>query len=217
MPSNQERINELLIDYGFDNELNFKEPETPIKKTKEKLPTTLRYVGLSALERREQEKLRGKAEAEFRSWLVKNKPESAMLLPIETNTAAGVLDLFGCYAGQSFWFECKTLMHSRPAYVRGTQYIFMKKLVEAGGNAKVIVQHLDQMRSAPCTISLYNAKNIVCHPIEFFNLFGSKTSQRLHFPKTLKPDYIWYYNKKRTEGINYLMQRIFLDSDDFIW
>lgn len=213
---NEERIQDLLIDYGFSNDIDFSEPE-PVKEKKEKRLKSLRYEGLSALERKELEKTRRKAEATFRSWLVKNKPTSAVLMPIETNTASGVLDLYGCYAGHNFWFECKTLMATRPAYIRGTQYIFMKKLLEAGGNAKVIVQRLDTFKQVPVSIHIYNAKNIVCHPIEFFNTSRDYNYERLHFPKTIQPDYKWFYASQTKEGIEYLMQRMFLDSDDFIW
>ena len=210
---NQERIQDLLIDYGFDNEIDVDNcNEEEVKK--EKTPR-LRYTSLSPLEAVEQEKLRKKNEAEFRSWLIKNKPESSVLTAIETNTATGVPDLYGCYCGHSFWFECKSLIVPRPSYIRGTQYVFMKKLIEAGGNAKVVTQYFSTQTNKLASIHLFNAKNIVCHPIEFFTTYRS--SERLHFPRTLKPDYIWYYDKQDKEDLNYFYQRLFLDSDDFIW
>lgn len=210
---NQDRIKDLLIDYGFDNEIdvdNYNDKEENWKHIK-----ALRYTKLSATAAKEQEKLRKKNEADFRTWLIKNKPVSSVLVPVETNTATGVPDLYGCYSGHSFWFECKSLILPRPAYLRGTQYIFMKKLIEAGGNAKVVVQYFSTKVNKLTSIHLFNAKNIVCHPVEFFTTY--KSSERLHFPRTLKPDYIWYYDNQDKEDLNYFYQRLFLDSDDFIW
>lgn len=216
MSTNEERCKELLIDYGFSNDIaDLPEAGKPVP-VKEKQKAGRK----PSLEKAEMDKLRSKREAEFRSWLIANKPTNSVMLPIETNTTAGVPDIFSCYMGHSFWLECKSLAFPSTTYLRGTQYLFFKKLIDAGGMGKVITQYVDIRSGKPTSIQIYNAANIVCHPIDFFRPVG----QKLFFPKSIKPNYVWYYNdktklqqKKKDQNIDYLYQRIFLDTDDFIW
>ena len=77
---------------------------------------------------KELEKDKNKKESDFRRWLIQNKPKEAVMTPIETSTATGVPDIFCCYQGFSSWIECKTVLSSSPKF-RGTQYIYLKKLV----------------------------------------------------------------------------------------
>ena len=99
------------------------------------------------------------------------------------------------------------------SYVRGTQYIFLKKLVEAGGNGKVITQYLNLTHGKPVSIQIYNAADIVCHPLEFFKQSG----ERLYFPRTLKPNHIWHYTQRKEYTVEYLYQLLFLDNEEIIW
>ena len=204
MSTNESRCQDLLIDYGFDNSIDDLPEITAPKKKR---------IGRPPLENKEMDKLQNKREALFRSWLVSNKPESAVMVPIETTTATGVPDIFACYSGKSFWFECKSLVFPALSYVRGTQYIFLKKLVEAGGNGKVITQYLNLTHGKPVSIQIYNAADIVCHPLEFFKQSG----ERLYFPRTLKPNHIWHYTQRKEYTVEYLYQLLFLDNEEIIW
>ena len=213
---NKERCEELLIDYGFSNDIaDLPEAGIPIPIKERK-----KAGRKPSLEKAEMDKLRVKREAEFRSWLIANKPDNSVMIPIETNTVAGVPDIFSCYMGHSFWLELKSLAFPSTTYIRGTQYAFFKKLLDAGGLGKVITQYVDIRTGKPTTIQIYNTSNIVCHPIDFFRAVG----QKLYFPSSIKPNYVWHYNettryqrKKRGQDLPYLYQRIFLDTDDFIW
>ena len=214
--SNEERCQELLIDYGFSNDIDdLPEAGTPIPVKERK-----KAGRKPSIETAEMDKLRSKREAEFRSWLIANRPDNCVMVPIETNTVTGVPDIYSCYLGHSFWLECKSLAFPSTTYLRGTQYLFFKKLVEAGGMGKVLTQYIDIRNGKPTSIQIYNVADIVCHPIDFFRAVG----QRLYFPKSIKPAYVWLYNEttryqrgKTDQNIDYLYQRIFLDTDDFIW
>ena len=216
MSTNEERCKELLIDYGFSNDIaDLPEAGTPVPVKERK-----KAGRKPGIEKQEMDKLRSKREAEFRSWLIGHKPANSVMIPIETNTAVGIPDIYSCYLGHSFWLELKSLAFPATTYIRGTQYAFFKKLIDAGGMGKVLTQFVDIRTGKPTTIQIYNIANVVCHPIDFFRAVG----QKLYFPKSIKPSYVWHYNenyryqqKKKGQDIEYLYQRIFLDTDDFIW
>lgn len=206
MPTNEERCQDLLINYGFDNDIDkFLNEETPKEPKKKGAPPSFETIELK--------KLQTKREAEFRSWLIENKPKHSVMVPIETTTATGVPDIFACYTGKSFWLECKSLVSPAVTYLRGTQYIFFKKLVEAGGKGKVLTQFIIRPTQKAATIYIYDVEDIVCHPIGSFKESG----QRLYFPKSIKPRHIWHYNQHKEYTVDYLYQLIFLDNEDIIW
>ena len=151
-------------------------------------------------------------EAEFRKWLIKNKPKQALMTAIETNTHLGVPDIFCCYNGFSSWAECKVVI-SGNARIRGTQYTYLKKLIAAGGHAKIVVQRLSTGSHRPTSIYIYDAKKVVATPIDLFKQSG----EDLIFPKGIEPWYIWHYNKNKKESIDDLYQRLLLDTYDFTW
>lgn len=203
----ERRCKELLIDYGFDNDVN------DLPEIGKAIPIEKRYHHRTSIETIERDKLRIKREALFRSWLIENKPKNSVMIPIETNTTTGISDIFACYSGKSFWFECKSLMSPAPCYLRGTQYSFFKKLIDAGGHGKVITQYLDTRKYKPSSVYIFNAEDIICHPIDFFKQQG----ERLYFPKSIKARHIWHYNQKKEYDINYLYQLLFLDNEEIIW
>ena len=150
-------------------------------------------------------------EADFRRWLIKNKPASAVMTPIETSTATGVPDVFTCYNGFASWLECKVTITGSGSF-RGTQYVYLKKLLEAGGHAKVVVQCLNKNTYKPSNIKVYDAADILSIPIGLF----TKQGQNLVFPKSLEPYYIWYYTKK-SDKIEDLYEKLLLDTESFTW
>lgn len=151
-------------------------------------------------------------EAAFRKWLIQNKPKQAVMTAIETSTHLGVPDIFACYNGFSSWIECKVVI-SGTDKCRGTQYTYLKKLIAAGGHAKVVVQRLNSSTYKPATIRIYDAKNIVALPPGMFKISG----EDLLFPKTVEPWYTWYYNRDKECTIEDLYQRLLLDTHDFTW
>lgn len=207
MSTNEERCQNLLINYGFDNDIDefLNEKELPKEPKKKGAKPSFETIEL--------QKLQTKREAEFRSWLIENRPKHSVMTAIETTTATGVPDIFACYTGKSFWLECKSLISPALTYLRGTQYIYFKKLIEAGGKGKILTQCILRQTQKAATIQIYNAEDIVCHPIDFFKASG----QRLYFPKTIKPRHIWHYNQQANYTTEYLYQLIFLDNEDIIW
>lgn len=157
----------------------------------------------------ELDRTRAMREGEFRSWLIKNKPKHSLMTPIETNTAGGVPDIFCCMNGFSSWIECKVTI-SGPGRVRGTQYAYLKKLLAAGGHAKIVIQGLATSTYKPATISIYDARQIVSLPIGMFKEQG----QELIFPPDLKPWYKWSYKEKK-DNIDDLYLRLLLDTNEF--
>lgn len=158
----------------------------------------------------ELDKTKEQREGEFRRWLIQNKPKKAIMTPIETNTAAGVPDIFCCYSGTMTWVECKIVM-SGPPRIRGTQFSYLKKLCEAGGKAKIAVQRLSPKTYKPVAIELYDSSHITAIPMGMF-----KTSrEELIFPPSIEPWYKWYYNRNKKENIEDLYQRLLLDINDF--
>lgn len=160
----------------------------------------------------ELDKTHASREAEFRKWLIKNKPNRAVMTAIETNTQTGVPDIFACYNNFSSWIECKVIMTGN-AKCRGTQFIYFKKLIAAGGHGKIVVQRLNSSTYKPASISIYDARKITAIPIDLFK----KSGEDLIFPKDVEPWYIWYYNKNKQDTIEDLYQRLLLDTYDFTW
>ena len=158
----------------------------------------------------ELDRTREMREGEFRSWLIKNKPKDAVMTPIETRTAAGVPDIFCCYQGYSSWIECKTII-TGVGRVRGTQYAYLKKLVAAGGNAKIVVQGIATQSYKPASISIYDARQIVSLPMGMFKVVGKE----LLFPPDLKPKYKWMYRDAKTVTIDELYLHLLLDTKEF--
>lgn len=108
----------------------------------------------------------GKQEAEFRAWLIKNKPKNALMTAIETSTATGVPDIFCCHNGRSSWIECKVIARGAPR-IRGTQYVYLKKLIAAGGHARIVVQRLSN-KYKPSSITIYDAAKVTAVPPALF-------------------------------------------------
>lgn len=160
----------------------------------------------------EIERDRESKEADFRRWLVKNKPKGAIMTPIETSTAVGVPDVFCCYNGFSSWIECKVILSGAPRF-RGTQYSYLKKLVEAGGHAKIVIQRLNPNTYKPASIYIYDAERIVTIPSDMFKVHG----QDMLFPQEAEPYYIWNYNKNKGTTIEDLYERLLVDTEDFAW
>ena len=161
---------------------------------------------------KELEKTKLKREGEFRSWLIENKPKNSVMTPIETSTATGVPDIFSCYQGHSCWIECKSIL-SGPGRVRGTQYIYLKKLLAAGGHAKIVIQNIYRNTGKPTSISIYDAQQIVSMPLGMFKQYG----EELMFPPSLEPKYKWYYKKYRQVkmDIEDLYLHLLLDIKEF--
>lgn len=157
----------------------------------------------------ELEKDTANKEADFRRWLIKNKPKGALLTPIETSTAVGVPDIFCCYNGFSSWIECKILSTGNPRF-RGTQYSYLKKLIEAGGHAKIAVQRINTKDYKPSSIWVYDAEKLVSLPSGMFKTHG----QDMVFPSEVQPYYIWYYKKTKIED---LYEKLLFDITDFTW
>lgn len=161
---------------------------------------------------KELEKDKNKKESDFRRWLIQNKPKEAVMTPIETSTATGVPDIFCCYQGFSSWIECKTVLSSSPKF-RGTQYIYLKKLIAAGGHAKVVVQRLSTNTYKPVSIWIYDAEQLVAIPSGMYKTHG----QDMIFPKSAEPYYVWHYNKNKKYSIEDLYLRLLLDTTKFTW
>lgn len=160
----------------------------------------------------ELDRSREMREGEFRKWLIDNKPKKAVMTAIETSTATGVPDIFCCYDGFSSWIECKILLSGGPR-IRGTQYTYMKKLIAAGGNAKIVIQKLSNVNYKPSSIKIYNAADIVAIPVGMFKQIG----QELMFPPGINPWYEWFYNKKRRDvTIDDLYLHLLLDTKEFV-
>lgn len=158
----------------------------------------------------ELERTKESREAEFRSWLIKNKPKNALMTAIETNTTAGVPDIFSCYQGYSCWIECKSVINGI-GRIRGTQYSYLKKLLAAGGNAKIIIQGLSTVTYKPVSISIYDAQQIATLPLGLFKIQGKE----MIFPPDVKPKYKWYYNRNKKESIDDLYLHVLLDINEF--
>ena len=154
-----------------------------------------------------RERTRVMREGEFRKWLIKNKPHNSVMTPIETATATGVPDIFSCYQGDSIWLECKIAM-TGPPRIRGTQYVYIKKLLEAGGKAKLVVQKLSQYTYKPIYVELYDASVVMNTPLGLFRKIG----QELELPKTIKPWYRWKY---QVDDIDDLYLKLLVDITKF--
>ena len=153
-------------------------------------------------------------EAAFRRWLVKNKPKAAVMTPIETSTAVGVPDIFCVYNGQASWLECKINATYLPPRIRGTQYSYLKKLIEAGGKAKIVVQQFNPNTAKATSITIYDASHIVTIPSGMFRHIG----EELMFPCEIEPFYRWHYKQKgdKKELLENLYMRLLLDTSEFI-
>ena len=191
--------NLLLTNESFSNEIDDLPPPNVYQKKFFETPSEIK----SELERDRECK-----EAMFRRWLVKNKPASAVLTPIETSTATGVPDLFSCYNGFSSWLECKVILSGSPRF-RGTQYTYLKKLLEAGGHAKIVVQKLNPNTYKPSHINIYDAETILAIPSGMFKQQG----QDMIFPPHIEPYYSWKYKSNLQD----LYDKLLLDTNDFIW
>lgn len=158
----------------------------------------------------ELDRTREMREGEFRSWLIKNKPKEALMTSIETSTAVGVPDIFCCYQGYSSWIECKVTI-TGPGRIRGTQYSYLKKLIAAGGNAKIVIQGIATQTYKPASISIYDARQIVSLPVGMFKVVGKE----LVFPPDLKPKYKWMYSNAKNVTIDELYLHLLLDTKEF--
>jgi len=154
-----------------------------------------------------RERTRIMREGEFRKWLIKNKPKGAVMTPIETTTATGVPDIFSCYQGNSIWMECKITMASPPR-IRGTQYAYIKKLVEAGGSVKIVVQSLSPRTYKAISVDIYDASVVVSTPLGLFKHIG----QELVFPTTLEPWFKWKCGK---DDVDDLYLKLLIDINKF--
>ena len=202
MPPSNKRLNDLLLSADFSNEIDDLPPPGTFIGKKFQTPKEIQ---------KELDRARETKEAEFRRWLIKNKPHNALMTPIETSTVAGVPDIYCCYNSFSSWIECKVLVMGSVRF-RGTQYSYLKKLITAGGNAKIVVQRLNKTSYKPASISIYDAAKIVTMP---FGLF-KKVGQDLIFPVGTEPDYTWSYTKDK-DKLPDLYQRLLLDTEDFTW
>lgn len=158
---------------------------------------------------KENEKEKGKREAEFRRWLIKNKPEEAIMIPIETSTAVGVPDIFSCYEGTSSWLECKINAFTN-LKIRGAQLMFMRKLYQAGGTGKVVVQKISPRDYKPTSVDVYTLETIATVPLNLLTISG----KNLVFPTSTKPYYRWFYRSNRKDknaDLNDLYLHILLD------
>lgn len=149
-------------------------------------------------------------EGEFRKWLIKNKPKKAVMLPVEVSTAVGVPDIYSCYDGCQIWLECKIAM-TGPAHIRGTQFAFFTKLLEAGGKGRLVVQRLEAKTYKPSAVEIYNVEEIVTIPLGLFK----KQGQELILPARLKPWYKWKYKRDKNVTIDDLYLHLLLDTDKF--
>ena len=157
----------LLSDLPENDIFNLPDPlEVGYKRRK-------KYLKEPEIVKKEQERTREMREGEFRKWLVKNKPKAAVITPIETSTATGVPDIYSCYQGHSQWMECKIAMIG-PARIRGTQYTYLRKLWEAGGHAKIVVQRLSPRTYKPTKIEVFDACAIASMPMGLFKVVGKE-------------------------------------------
>lgn len=97
------------------------------------------------------------SEAEFRRWLVKNKPTKSMIQPIETSTGAGIPDLYYCYRSSSCWIELKETERTG-CYMRVSQWLWFGKLREAGGRGFLIIK---RKARRPYTIDIYDIRQFM--------------------------------------------------------
>jgi hypothetical protein len=160
----------------------------------------------------ELDKEREHREADFRKWLIKNKPKNAVMTPIETSTATGVPDIFCCYGGFSSWVECKITISGKPKF-RGTQYVYLKKLIEAGGHAKIAVQYINSSSYKPASIHIYDAERLLSFPSGMFKAYG----QDMIFPQEAEPYCVWYYNRNKDCDLQDLYDKLLLDTVEFTW
>lgn len=189
----------MLLSELPNNELDDPVPVATIYKRK--------YFKEPEVIKKERERTREMREGEFRKWLVKNKPKTAVITPIETSTATGVPDIYSCYQGHSQWLECKIAMNTPPR-IRGTQYTYLRKLWEAGGHAKIVVQRLSTRTYKPVKIEIYDAAMIVSMPLGLFTVVGKEVI----FPKDTTPWYTWKYT---VDSIDDLYLRLLLDTEKF--
>lgn len=199
---------ETLIDMNCDDIF------APFTNEISELPPPNAYVRKKHLEvpeelQEELDKTNNMRENDFRSWLIKNKPKDALMTPIETNTAAGVPDIFCCYHGFSSWVECKSLTATQQGRIRGTQYAYLKKLYKAGGHSKVVIQRIAPSTYKPSTIEIFEGNYIANMPIGLFKISGKE----LLFPARIEPWYKWHYNDKTS--IDELYLRLLLDTKEF--
>ena len=158
----------------------------------------------------ELDKTKEQREGEFRKWLIQNKPRKAIMTPIETSTASGVPDIFCCHSGVMTWLECK-IATSGPPRIRGTQFSYLKKLSEAGGRAKIVVQRLSPQTYKPVSIEVYESSHVTTIPLGMFRA----SREELIFPPGMEPWYKWYYNRNKKETIDDLYLRLLLDINSF--
>lgn len=149
-------------------------------------------------------------EADFRRWLIKNKPKQAVMTAIETSTQTGVPDIFSCFNSFQQWIECKVIITGLPR-CRGTQYVYFKNLINAGGHGKIVIQRISNTTYKPTSIYIYDARKIVAIPPALFKRSG----ENLLFPKNIEPWYVWHYTKNKNVNIEDLYQRLLLDTYDF--
>lgn len=187
----------------FSNEIDdLPPPNTYVRKKFAETPEEIQV---------ELDRTREMREGEFRQWLIKNKPKKAVMTAIETSTATGVPDLFCCYDGVMSWIECKIILAGAPR-IRGTQYVYLKKLVAAGGIAKIVVQKLSNVTYKPSAIKVYDAADITAIPVDMFKHQG----QEMIFPPNTQPWYEWQYNRnKRKETVEDLFLHLLLDTRTF--
>ena len=160
---------------------------------------------------KEIEKSKEAREAEFRRWLILNKPKNSIMTPIETYTAVGVPDIFTCMDGDMQWLECKIAI-SGPPRIRGTQYNYIKKLIKSGGKAKLVVQRLTSKDYKAASIDIYNMEDIVRIPYGMFIQRG----QELVLPPNMEPWYKWKYRDMGRTPLSDLYLRLLLDTSKFI-
>ena len=111
------------------------------------------------------------SEANFRKWIKQNKPKEAVITSIETSTQAGVPDLFTCFNGVMKWIECKNFPGTKTTVsLRATQYIWLKKLILAGGNGGLII------RRGPKNIDYYDATAFAVFDYDSLNTSGKNVT-----------------------------------------
>lgn len=137
-------------------------------------------------------------EGRFKQWIVKGKPEKAMMQTIETSTGSGVPDLFYCDKGRECWIELKATPHLTEKKIRTSQWIWFKNLLKAGGRGLVVIK-----RTKTQTVEAYDIERLFSkkrNPLYEARIVG----QHVIFDCKLIPD----FSLDVSNGVDYFYSQL---------
>ena len=138
-------------------------------------------------------------EARFRTWLTRSGRERGWVMQsIETNTAAGIPDVFFCIDGMSGWMELK-VTDTKKHYMRVSQYNWFRRYVKVKGLGFLLIKRTEKDVLLPA-INVYNVADLVKIPLDSCRLSG----ENVVFPADTQP----IFSYKLREGTPYLFKTL---------